>query len=59
VPVTTTVRDALSQVLAAGGAPLAVTDGEETVGAVTLELLGGLLRDGTLGGTESQERAAR
>jgi osmoprotectant transport system ATP-binding protein len=59
VPVTTTVRDALSEVLAAGGAPLAVIEGEETIGAVTLELLGGLMRDGTLSGTESQERAAR
>ncbi len=59
VPITTTVRDALSQVLAAGGAALAVVDGEETVGAVTLELFGGLLRDGTLNGTQSEERAAR
>jgi osmoprotectant transport system ATP-binding protein len=59
VPVTTTVRDALSEVLAAGGAPLAVMDGEETVGAVTLELLGGLLGNGALSGTESEERAAR
>jgi osmoprotectant transport system ATP-binding protein len=55
VSITTTVRDALSQVLAAGGAPLAVVDGEETVGAVTLELFGGLLRDDT----QSEERAAR
>ncbi len=59
VPITTTVRDALSQVLAAGGAPLAVVDGEETVGAVTLELFGGLLTDGALNGTQSEERAAR
>ena len=59
VPITTTVRDALSQVLAAGGAPLAVVDGEEMVGAVTLELFGGLLRDGALSGTQSEERAAR
>jgi osmoprotectant transport system ATP-binding protein len=49
VAITTTVRDALSQVLAAGGAPLSVIDGEQKVaGIVTLELLGGLLRDGTL-----------
>jgi osmoprotectant transport system ATP-binding protein len=48
VAVNTSLRDALSEVLAAGGAPLAVVDGEQTVGAVTLELLGGLLRDGTL-----------
>jgi osmoprotectant transport system ATP-binding protein len=59
VPMTTTVRDALSQVLAAGGAPVAVVDGEETVGAVTLELLGGLLRDGALSGNENEKRAAR
>jgi osmoprotectant transport system ATP-binding protein len=60
VPVTTTVRDALSEVLAAGGAPLAVVDGEETVvGAVTLELLGGVLQDGALSDTESPEGAAR
>jgi osmoprotectant transport system ATP-binding protein len=59
VPITTTVRDALSQVLAVGGAPLAVVDGEEIVGAVTLELLGGLLRNGALSGAESEERAAR
>jgi osmoprotectant transport system ATP-binding protein len=59
VPVTTTVRDALSQVLAAGGAPLAVVDGDETVGAVTLDLLGGLLRDGALSDSGSREEAAR
>jgi osmoprotectant transport system ATP-binding protein len=45
VPRTTTVRDALSKLLAEGGQPLAVVDehGEE-VGIVTLELLGGVLR---------------
>jgi osmoprotectant transport system ATP-binding protein len=44
VPLSTTVRDALSQVLAEGGKPLAVVDGDgEVAGMVTLELLGGLL----------------
>jgi len=49
VPLTTSVRDALSQVLAAGGAPLAVTDenGHEK-GVITLELLGHALKDGGL-----------
>ena len=43
---TTSVRDALSQVLAAGGKPLNVIDGDGKVaGRVTLELLGGLLAD--------------
>jgi osmoprotectant transport system ATP-binding protein len=56
VPITTSVRDALSQVLAAGGAPLSVIDGDERVaGIVTLELLGGLLRDGTLVAADSSE----
>jgi osmoprotectant transport system ATP-binding protein len=47
IPNTTSVRDALSQVLAAGGEPLAVTDenGHEQ-GLVTLELLGHTLKDG-------------
>jgi osmoprotectant transport system ATP-binding protein len=41
----TTVRDALSQLLAAGSRPLAVIDEQGKVaGVVTLELLGGLLR---------------
>ncbi|MBV9167292.1 MAG: ABC transporter ATP-binding protein [Solirubrobacterales bacterium] len=59
VPLTTTLRDALSRVLDAGGAPLAVVDGAETVGAVTLELLGGLLHDGALGERASGESAVR
>ncbi len=43
----TTVRDALSMVLASGGEALGVCDGGEPVGTVTLGLLGGLLgRDG-------------
>jgi osmoprotectant transport system ATP-binding protein len=50
IELTATVRDALSQLLAAGGAPLAVVraDGSQA-GIVTLELLGGLFRDGGLG----------
>jgi osmoprotectant transport system ATP-binding protein len=41
------IRDALSSVLASGGKPLTVTDGNDRiVGMVTLELLGGLLREG-------------
>jgi osmoprotectant transport system ATP-binding protein len=49
VPLTTSVRDALSQVLAAGGAPLAVTDDDgHEKGVVTLELLGHALKDGGL-----------
>jgi osmoprotectant transport system ATP-binding protein len=44
VPQTVSVRDALSTVLAAGGHPLGVTDGDGTlVGIATLELIGGLL----------------
>jgi osmoprotectant transport system ATP-binding protein len=49
VELTTTVRDALSAVLAGGGSPLTVVDSEgNTAGVVTLELLGGLLRNGAL-----------
>jgi osmoprotectant transport system ATP-binding protein len=49
VPRTTTVRDALSAVLAAGGDPLTVVDDDgEVAGVVTLKLLGGLLGDGSL-----------
>jgi osmoprotectant transport system ATP-binding protein len=45
VPRATTVRDALSKMLAEGGSPLAVVDEEgHRVGVVTLELLGGVLR---------------
>ncbi len=52
----TTVRDALSQVLARGGTPVAVVDeGDHLLGSVTLELLGGLLGNGALG--ESNERS--
>jgi osmoprotectant transport system ATP-binding protein len=49
VELTTTVRDALSAVLARGGSPVTVVDSEgHTAGVVTLELLGGLLRNGAL-----------
>jgi osmoprotectant transport system ATP-binding protein len=49
----TTVRDALSEVLASGGRPLTVVDKDEHVsGLVTLELLGGLLRNGALSDAE-------
>ena len=49
VPLTSSLRDALSRVLEAGGAPLGVTNGEgEVVGVVTLELLGSLLKEGAL-----------
>ena len=49
VPLTSTVRDALSVLLAEGGAPLAVVDQDDNVtGIVTLELLGGLLGNGSL-----------
>ena len=55
VACTTTLRDALSQLLAGGGAPLTVVDErDEVAGIVTLELLGGLLGDGTLGDKEPQ-----
>jgi osmoprotectant transport system ATP-binding protein len=44
-----TVRDALSAVLAGGGKPLTVLDdGGAPAGIVTLELLGGLLSNGSL-----------
>jgi osmoprotectant transport system ATP-binding protein len=49
----TTVRDALSQVLASGGLPLTVVDaGDHVTGVITLELLGGLLRNGALSDAE-------
>ncbi len=46
-----TVRDALSMILTAGGRPLTVVDDDDHVaGLVTLELVGGLLgKDGALG----------
>jgi len=49
----TNVRDALSAVLAAGGAPLTVVDDSgDVVGIATLELIGGLFADGTEGDPE-------
>ena len=55
VELTTTVRDALSALLAGGGSPLTVVDSDgRTAGVVTLELLGGLLRNGALSDEESQ-----
>jgi osmoprotectant transport system ATP-binding protein len=49
VSIDATVRDALSQMLAAGGTPLTVLDDEQQVaGTVTLQFLGGLLTDGGL-----------
>jgi len=48
VPERTNVRDALSAVLAAGGAPLTVVDDDGTVlGIATLELIGSLFAGGT------------
>ncbi len=56
IPLTTSVRDALSQVLASGGAPLAVVDADgKDAGIVTLELLGGLLGNGALAHTEPEQ----
>jgi osmoprotectant transport system ATP-binding protein len=51
VALQTTVRDALSQLLAAGGRPLTVDD--QVAGIVTLELLGGLLGNGALAGGDA------
>jgi osmoprotectant transport system ATP-binding protein len=54
----TTVRDALSEVLASGGRPLTVVDEHDRVaGVVTLELLGGLLRNGALSDAEHAAEA--
>ncbi len=51
-----TVRDALSDVLATGGRPRAVLDERGRVaGVVTLELLGGLLGNGALAGGEAEK----
>jgi osmoprotectant transport system ATP-binding protein len=52
----TTVRDALSEVLASGGRPLTVVDEHDQIaGVVTLELLGGLFRNGALSDSEHSE----
>ena len=54
-----TVRDALSKVLASGGAPLTVLDEQGgAAGIVTLELLGSLLGDGELGDRAASDRKA-
>ena len=54
VALQSTVRDALSQLLAAGGRPLRVVDEHDNVaGIVTLELLGGLLGNGALAGSHA------
>jgi osmoprotectant transport system ATP-binding protein len=56
VQLTTTIRDALSQMLADGGGPLTVVDDQgRLAGVVTLELLGGLLAGHGL----PDEKAAR
>jgi osmoprotectant transport system ATP-binding protein len=52
VTLDTTVRDALSRILASGGVPVTVLDGQgKPTGTVTLELLGGVLRNGALAHT--------
>jgi osmoprotectant transport system ATP-binding protein len=54
VDIRTTVRDALSQLIAHGGQPLAVVGEDGNVaGIVTLELLGGVLANGQLSDRES------
>jgi osmoprotectant transport system ATP-binding protein len=58
VQLTTTIRDALSQMLAEGGGPLIVVDDhDQPAGIVTLELLGGLLAGDELSpGSDSREK---
>jgi osmoprotectant transport system ATP-binding protein len=52
----TTVRDALSQLIAHGGHPLTVVgDDGKVAGVVTLELLGGVLANGQLSDRETAE----
>jgi osmoprotectant transport system ATP-binding protein len=54
---TTSVRDALSEVLAAGGKPLTVVDSAGApAGIVTLELLGSLLANGALADEQHAQR---
>ena len=49
LPLSTSVRDALSAVIASGGHPITVLDADErVVGVATLELLGGVLADSAL-----------
>jgi osmoprotectant transport system ATP-binding protein len=60
VSLTATVRDALSQLLAAGGTTLTVVDEQDRVaGLVTLDLLGGLLASGALADGGSREHGSR
>jgi osmoprotectant transport system ATP-binding protein len=55
IRITTTIRDALSQILASGGAPLTVVDRNDRVaGIATLDLLGGLLGNGALADNEQE-----
>ncbi len=55
VTLKTSVRDALSILLAGGGTPLSVEDDDgKPVGTVTLELVGGLLGNGALPGHEHE-----
>jgi osmoprotectant transport system ATP-binding protein len=52
----TTVRDALSQLIAHGGQPLAVVgENGDVAGVVTLELLGGVLANGQLSERETAQ----
>jgi osmoprotectant transport system ATP-binding protein len=45
VPLETSVRDALSLMLTAGGGPLTVVDGERVAGLLTIDLVEGVLAD--------------
>jgi osmoprotectant transport system ATP-binding protein len=57
VALQTTVRDALSQLIAHGGQPLTVVgDDGQVAGIVTLELLGGVLGDGRLADRDTAAR---
>ncbi|MGI8428161.1 MAG: ABC transporter ATP-binding protein [Solirubrobacteraceae bacterium] len=59
VPLSATVRDALSKMLAGGGAPLTVLDEHgDATGIVTLELLGSLLGHGGRGDGALRAREA-
>jgi len=59
LPQSTTVLDALSAVVASGGRPLAVVDSNDHLkGVVTLELLGGVLRNGALPDEKHDEHPA-
>ena len=45
VPLETSVRDALSLMLTAGGGPLTVVDGDRVAGLLTIDLVGSVLAD--------------